>query len=1687
MSRCYGDFFVAAVVFAMALVGHSTATELRLRFQLNQGNSTVCIPVFDVNGNAPNVTIDWGDNVTVAQTNLTLSTCPGSPSGIASALGIAYTYNISLNASLVVDVSIYDPFLDIDRFGWASAGYTWNELQVNTSIDFLGVLSWQNLTVTSLARSFAGATAAILTVPPTLPEARNDTTGLSLEYMFEGCLQFNAPEIVTWNTRQVTTLRGAFAEAFVFDQPIGTWNVTRVSDFAQMFRSAFAFNKPIGPWSIPAAITLESMFESATSLNQSVRLLDSFNVVSFSSMFSNAVAFQDTLEELDVTAGVFFSNMFFNAAAFNGNISHWNVTNAVVMDRMFFNAVAFSQNLTAWCVPKIFFEPPQFVNPALVGSFDASLHPIWGTCGGIVPQRISRRFPRLARGGLVGRGSYRGLAFPDDLPVSVLDPIRVDLQDILESQSALFTDIGCGGFDFFVALLSNNKLVSWGANQFGQLGIGFIDASAATRPTLVDTSPLGSEVIVDLRCGASHVVALTLNGKLYGWGANNAGQLGLGDLGTRSLPTEIPLLDPLTSTFVPIFDIGCGSGFCIAQSADNKAQLYGFGTNANGELGDGTLITPRTTLQRVDMTAFGGQDILGFVTTSRNTLAWTRNPIAPAPAADTPAIVRLFAWGGSDDTNPTCRGDATAYASPALIDINNVLQDGSLRFAGAYDGGSRFRFAIINTADNSTILYHCEDVLVTPVQWRFLQDLQIEPSRDVKTVRFLDGSNDLLYLADRSNPSDTWVFDTETFRPMDMSRGTTAFFNSTFNSDLWVVDPVFVPVLSRPTLENGTDAFVTRLVRQGQAGPSDSVLPLDQFLSDAFTDRFEIGRAHYATVRNNGSVWLYGDNTLGQLGLGVAAPSYVPEPGMPIQVDNTLFPGIPLNTSILQVALGSDHTVVLLSDGSVWSWGSNSQGQLCIGGTSDSMTPVQIALIDDLGRPFQVHRIHAGYNNTVLVTRDRNDTTLLICGKNSDQQAGISEFGIIAPFYDVPTRPFNDTAEPSGLRYAIIEDVYIGDQAIFLRVRHIYDGRIRLLLAGRIPCQINVQLSPVFREFTAQTLGAFDRQVLKVSAVDGHELFWYAVAAGDFGSVRACGDPRYSSLFTPEAVVQPTPASNLTFISDPVERADLPLFIRDSRDLVANGFIISSLFTPDDAYTVIDIGIVPNTASYITVRTNAAMGPNSTRLFASGDVQRNGQYLDLIPISLEVQPRSLKGPQDTARADRLFFSATFSMSPIAPPDEPPVDAPIEPPIEPPIEAPVAPPADPPADAPVNAPIAAPIEPPVAAPVEVPVNAPLDAPVDAPFATPVDPPANTPEESPQQPPIDSPIVVPPSMAPVNAPVMAPVSLAPQVPVSALRLQFAVKTNSTRLFIPFGVEVAVAVRIDCGGGLPPYEVVTQTLSVDPPAMVTRGIYCEYALSPNGMALEQTELEVLIEPLYPANQTFSPLAAFGWANASSFNLAFDENWGSVNPSFHLLNVASWGDATLGLLVLDNAFANVTTPGGFEVPPVFPATVMQARGMFRDASTFDDPSVMTWDMANVLDMRRMFSGATAFNVDIGNWNVINVRADIGGMDGLFANANSFNRDLRSWCVPLALSLDAPFEFAVSSPLPPMLYPRFGNSCFAGVPPLSNAAPQSSLSTAAVAGIAAGSAAGAAILITAAVYFIWVAPGCGAPPKKIV
>ncbi len=99
------------------------------------------------------------------------------------------------------------------------------------------------------------------------------------------------------------------------------------------------------------------------------------------------------------------------------------------------------------------------------------------------------------------------------------------------------------------------------------------------------------------------------------------------------------------------------------------------------------------------------------------------------------------------------------------------------------------------------------------------------------------------------------------------------------------------------------------------------------------------GHLHSLALKSDGTVWAWGINEEGQNGVpgGLTfydGPYTTNYRNTPVQVEGL--------DSVVAIAAGSDHSLAIKSDGTVWAWGDNRYGELGDGSTTTRYTPVQV-------------------------------------------------------------------------------------------------------------------------------------------------------------------------------------------------------------------------------------------------------------------------------------------------------------------------------------------------------------------------------------------------------------------------------------------------------------------------------------------------------------------------------------------------------------------------------------------------------------------------------------------------------------------------------------------------------------------------------------------------------------------------
>lgn len=132
-----------------------------------------------------------------------------------------------------------------------------------------------------------------------------------------------------------------------------------------------------------------------------------------------------------------------------------------------------------------------------------------------------------------------------------------------------------------LALLEHGEVWAWGNNEYGQLGTG--DTQPRALPVAV--KGLLGLFMVDIAAGGWHSMALTPNGEVYAWGRGEHGRLGFGDdKSSKLVPQKIEQLSGET-----IIQVSCGGTHTVALTIDGR--MFSFGRADHGRLGYDNAVT----------------------------------------------------------------------------------------------------------------------------------------------------------------------------------------------------------------------------------------------------------------------------------------------------------------------------------------------------------------------------------------------------------------------------------------------------------------------------------------------------------------------------------------------------------------------------------------------------------------------------------------------------------------------------------------------------------------------------------------------------------------------------------------------------------------------------------------------------------------------------------------------------------------------------------------------------------------------------------------------------------------------------------------------------------------------------------------------------------------------------------------
>lgn len=538
-------------------------------------------------------------------------------------------------------------------------------------------------------------------------------------------------------------------------------------------------------------------------------------------------------------------------------------------------------------------------------------------------------------------------------PVPVITPPNV---------SAGFTwkQISCWGWHS-LALGSDNWLYSWGYNLGNELGTG-----TPTKKELIPVRVAAPQntasgfTWVQSKMGDYYSLAIGSDGNIYGWAYGGSGNIGNGTTNDKPSPTQAFKPNGALPGFVwnQISNLSFAS---LAIGSDGN--LYSWGGNANGQLGDNTTTQrntpvkvaapPNTTSGLTWLQVSAGWDNTSFgLASDGNLYSWGKNANGQLGDNTTserhiPGRVNLpgtttvtaVSFGGSAGTNITKNADGTWSVTTPAHARGKVDTTVSWTLNGQQpDAHLAYRYLDSYTVTFTSADTSCPAPSGMPQNQTIAESKQAKrPSPDPKANGCLfdgwfikDAGNDSKIAYDFSQPVTGNVILAAHWTKMDTH---------------WALNPEKGNVLGGQHVTI-TPPTINRGIRFNQISAGG--------YQTASASSFSIG------VASDGNAYAWGSNKYGQL---AQKPADASMQKAPVRVP--LPDGVDSSFTYMQVAAGDSHVLAIGSNGILYSWGRNDHGQLGDGTTTDRYKPQPVK--DTSGQPFKAVQVSAGVADSAAI------------------------------------------------------------------------------------------------------------------------------------------------------------------------------------------------------------------------------------------------------------------------------------------------------------------------------------------------------------------------------------------------------------------------------------------------------------------------------------------------------------------------------------------------------------------------------------------------------------------------------------------------------------------------------------------------------------------------------------------------
>ena len=444
------------------------------------------------------------------------------------------------------------------------------------------------------------------------------------------------------------------------------------------------------------------------------------------------------------------------------------------------------------------------------------------------------------------------------------------------------------------ALDQDGAVWGWGSNEYAQLGRGTVPIGTSGRyGNTIPAKVAGLPAIEKISFGCGHVVALDVNGEVWNWG--NAVQPGYSEEAERS---GIPLK---VSGLANVIDVAAGYDASVAVTSNGDVYTFNRGKTA-------VKIEGLSEIVAVDAQGIGGMYMAVKADGTSYIWAISYGSVTNPPAkVDNAAKVKAVIADGPYVLGTNGQVSNVTYSAPPVLGADISALNNVVKLTSSTHGGLALQ------TDGKLLQFIGTEATEVP--------LNMDP---VAPPVWPDGSSLII-----TNLAETGL--TLNWQKPDANVSGFAIFIDGTRVTTVSGNTLSYDVLGLTKSQTYTFKVEARYVDSAwtTTGPQVTQTMNDWNPVMQNAGKLAMSGRHTLIVGDDGSVWSWGQNDFGQLGIGNSNEQLTP-----VKIDSL--------TNIVAVAAGDNHSLALDKEGNVWAWGKNDLYQLGNGSTTNSNIPIKI-------------------------------------------------------------------------------------------------------------------------------------------------------------------------------------------------------------------------------------------------------------------------------------------------------------------------------------------------------------------------------------------------------------------------------------------------------------------------------------------------------------------------------------------------------------------------------------------------------------------------------------------------------------------------------------------------------------------------------------------------------------------------